>query len=79
MYKRQGLAVLDRMAHAGGLATLGADGHDLAGVDSALGLDDAALLTQMCIRDSFKAAALIAHALRIFCSSAAFLIWIMDD
>ncbi len=33
------------MAHAGGLATLGANGHDLAGVDSALGLDDAALLT----------------------------------
>src|SRR5699024_9730335 len=36
--------VLDRMANAGSLAALGADGHDLAGVDSALGLNDAALL-----------------------------------
>ena len=31
------------MAHAGGLAALGADRHDLAGVDGALGTDLAAL------------------------------------
>src|SRR5699024_10025600 len=38
------LAVLNGVAHAGRLAALGADRHDLAGVDSALGLNDAALL-----------------------------------
>ena len=32
------------MAHAGGLAALGANRHDLAGVHGALGLHDAALL-----------------------------------
>jgi len=40
-----GLAVLDRMTNAGSLAALGANRHNLAGVDSALGLDNAALLT----------------------------------
>src|SRR5699024_6060664 len=38
------LAVLFHMAHAHGLAALGADGHHLGRVHGALSLDDAALL-----------------------------------
>src|SRR5699024_9158410 len=38
------LAVLFHMAHAHGLAALGADGHHLGRIHGALGLDDAALL-----------------------------------
>ena len=45
----------------------------------------ALLISRVCVipgfisLPAFKAAALIAHAFGIFCSSAAFLIWIMDD
>ena len=42
-----GPVLLNHVAGSDALAALGADGHNLAGVERRLGLDDAALLTHL--------------------------------